>query len=124
MIVKTITDDYYFWNWLKQSDNYNKNFSLEGAKAVQAYMDEYSEATELGTIEFDPIAWCVEFSEYDSALDCAQEYGYEEGVDLEPHGSLDLLEVAELEEKQAKEWLEERTTVIELDNGGVVIANF
>lgn len=125
MIVKTITDDYYFWNWLKKSDSYKNNFSLEGAKAVQGVMYEYSEETsEAGFLEFDPIAWCCEFSEYKSALECAQEYGYEEVVDLEPHGSVDLLEVAKLEEKQAREWLEDRTQVIELENGGVVIQNF
>lgn len=123
MIVKTITDDYYFWNWLKKSDSYKKNFSLDGAKAVQAYMQEYSEETDQ-QLEFDPIAWCVEFSEFDSALEAAQQYDYEEVVDLEPHGSVDLIEVAELEEKQATEWLQDRTTVLVLNNGHVVIGEF
>lgn len=123
MIVRHITDEYHFWNWLKNSDSYKNKFSLEGSKAVFNYFDNLSD--ELGEdIEFDPIAWCCEFSEYANALECAQEYGYEEVVDLEPHGSVDLLEVAELEEKQAKEWLEDRTTTIPLENGGVVVAEF
>ena len=109
MIVKTITDDYYFWNWLKKSDSYNNNFSLEGAKAVQAYMDEYSENTETGTIEFDPIAWCVEFSEYDSALEAYNEHtGGTETVTAE----------------YALEYFQDRTTVIELDNGGLIVGEF
>lgn len=123
MIVKTITDDYYFWNWLKKSDSYSNNFSLEGAKAIQAYFQDLSEDTD-SPIEFDPIAWCVEFSEYDSAIQAAEDYDYEEGVDLEPHGNVDLVEVAELEEAQATEWLEDRTTVLKIDNGHVVIGEF
>ena len=59
-IVNTIGNDYEFWEWLKQSDNYSKNFTLEGARALQAYYDELSE--DIGeNIEFDPIAWCCEF---------------------------------------------------------------
>lgn len=109
MIVKTITDDYYFWNWLKKSGSYNNNFTLEGAKAVQAYMDKYSEQTESGTIEFDPIAWCVEFSEYESPIDAYNDYtGGTESVTTE----------------QALQYLEDRTTVIELDSGAVIVREF
>lgn len=128
-VIKTITDEYYFWNWLKNSDGYSNNFSLEGSKAVFNYFEDLSE--QLGNedensnvIEFDPIAWCCEFAEYDNALEAAQDYGYEEVVDLEPHGSVDLLEVADLEENQAREWLEDRTTVLQADNGHVIVGQF
>ena len=65
MIVKTITDNYYFWNWLKKSDSYKNNFSLEGAKAVQQFYNQLSEELD-EQLEFDPIAWCCEFAEYES----------------------------------------------------------
>lgn len=121
-VTRTITDEYHFWNWLKNSD-YSNNFSLEGSKAVFNYFDQLSD--DLGeNVEFDPIAWCCEFGEYDNALEAAQEHGYEEVVDLEQHGSVDLLEVAELEEKQAREWLEDRTTVLEADNGHIIVSEF
>ena len=58
-----------------------------------------------------------------TCLEAAQEYGYDEVVDLEPHGSVDLLEVAELEEAQANEWLLDRTTVIGFP-GGVLVGAF
>lgn len=121
-VTRTITDEYYFWNWLKGS-SYENNFSLEGSKAVFNYYDNLSDELE-ETIEFDPIAWCCQFSEYNNALEAAQEYGYQELVDLEPHGNVDLLEVAELEEKQAREWLEDRTTVFKADNGHVIVGEF
>ena len=99
-----------------------KNFSYEGLEALFNYLEEYEESTG-EEVELDVIALCCDFSEYESALDCAREYGNEEVVDLEPHGSVDLLEVAELEEAQAAEWLNDRTTVIAFD-GGIIIQQF
>lgn len=99
------------------------NFSYNGLMALFSYMEDLE--TSLGEeIELDVIAICCDYSEYDSALECAKEYGYEEVVDLEPHGSVDLLEVAELEEEQAKDWLMNRTQVIDVEGGGVIIQQF
>lgn len=106
-IVKTITDDYYFWNWLKKSDNYSNNFSLEGAKALQEYYDNLSDELD-EQIEFDPIAWCCEFSEYESLAEAYKElrydYTYVEG--------------------EAREYFNDNTTLIELENGGVLVREF
>jgi hypothetical protein len=103
-VVKTITDEYHFWDWLKHSDNYSKNFSLEGSKAVFNYFDSLSD--ELGEqMEFDPIAWCCEFAEYASLKEFNTDYNSEN-----PFDSWD--QVAE------------NTTVIELDNGGAVVGAF
>jgi hypothetical protein len=106
-IVETITNDYHFWDWLKQSDSYKDNFSLEGAKAVQQYFEELSDSTG-ENIEFDPIAWCVEFSEYDSFEEFNKDYSGD--AELTPF----------------KDWdeLSEHTTVIELSNGGAVVGEF
>ena len=52
MITKTITDDYEFANWIRNSGSYSNNFSVQGAKALQAYLEELSE--DIGeNIEFD-----------------------------------------------------------------------
>lgn len=104
------------------SDTYKNNFSYNGKRALYDYLEEYEESTGEEVV-FDIIALCCEYSEYETTLEAAQEYGYEESVDLEPHGNLDLLEVAALEEKQATEWLEDRTTVITFD-GGIIIQSF
>ena len=99
-----------------------KNFSYAGQEALFDYLEEYEES--IGEeVELDVIALCCECSEHETALDCAREYGYEEVVDLEPHGSIDLLEVAELEEAQALDWLTQQTTVITFD-GGIIIQQF
>ena len=118
MIYKVITDDYYFWNWLENRGSYQNNFSLEGAKAVQAYFEELSEDLDInsGGIEFDPIAWCVEFSEYDSLQDA-----WTEVVDYKGN-----LEVTKDNNSDAKrlEYFQDNTTVIELDNGHIILGEF
>lgn len=121
MIVKTITDDYYFWNWLKNSGSYSNNFTLEAAKALQAYLDELSD--DIGeTFQFDPVAWCVEYSEWDSALEAYNEY---HGVDDEGVGTaIGDDNTAENAEKQAIEWLSDQTTVIVLDSGHIILQDF
>lgn len=103
-IIETITDSYHFWDWLKNSDNYSSNFSFEGSKALQEYLDNLSD--ELGeNIEFDPIAWCCEYSEYDSLADAYKElrydYTYVEG--------------------EAREYFEDNTTIIEVDGSSHII---
>lgn len=118
MIVKTITDDYYFWNWLKKSDNYSTSFSLEGAKALQAYLDDLSGQTgDDQPIEFDPIAWCVEFTEYDNVTEAF----------LEQHGDYDDVKdqsQGNRTPEQQLEWFKDNTTVIELENGHIIIGEF
>lgn len=105
----TIGFSQFIDNWPESRKN---QFSFEALRAIFDHIEEIEQDTD-EEIEYDPIAICVDWTEYDSALEAAQEYGYEDGVDLEPHGSVDLLEVAELEEKQAREWLEGRTTVLD-----------
>lgn len=107
MIVKTITDDYYFWNWLKHSDSYSSSFTLEGAKALQAHLDEYSEDTETGSIEFDPVAWCVEFTEYANIAELNEQMG--EIYTLTNGEGTDLTDV---------------TTVIDIDGTRFIVQDF
>lgn len=99
-----------------------EQFTYNGKRALFDYLEEYEESTG-EKVELDVIALCCEYAEYKSALECAKDYGYDEVVDLEPHESVDLLEVAELEEAQALEWLQDRTQVIEF-SGGIIIAQF
>jgi hypothetical protein len=102
--------------------NRQDNFSVAGRIALYDYLESLSD--DIGEdIELDVVALCCEYSEYPTALEAAQAYGYEEAVDLEPHGSLDLLEVAALEEEQANEWLLDRTSVIGF-TGGIIIQQF
>jgi len=101
-----------------------KTYTYKGKKALFEYLERLEEDTG-EPMELDIIALCCDFTEYESAMEGAKAYGYDEVVDLEPHGSVDLLEVAELEEKQALEWLQDRTSVITIDGmTNIIIQNF
>ena len=53
-----------------------ENFSYEGLRALYEWFEQYEEDTGEET-ELDVIAICCDFSEYDTALEAAEEYGYE-----------------------------------------------
>lgn len=104
MAIVTTLDSGEFFDWLKRSDNYKNNFSYEGANALQEYLEELSD--DLGeNIEFDPIAWCCEYSEYEDIQDFINSAGYDK------------------EDYKTIEDLEDRTQVIEFD-GGIIIQDF
>lgn len=113
-IIQTVTNDYEFWEWLKNSDSYKDNFSVEGAVAVQEYYEELSESMNEG-VEFDPIAWCCTFSEYDSYSDVWQEVG----------GGGEFIEGDEIAiNENIKIWLDNNTYYKELDNGNILVEDF
>lgn len=57
-----------FWSWLQNNGSYQTVFSYEGAKALFEYLEQLSD--DIGkAIDFDPIAWCVEYSEYTDLID-------------------------------------------------------
>ena len=88
----------------------NAGWSYAGALALV----EHLEAVENDTgeeIEFDRVALRCDFSEYESAREAAEEYGWEPDED------------AEDAEEAAREWLNDRTTVIEF-SGGVIVQLF
>lgn len=125
-IIETINDPYHFWIWVRNSDSYSNNFTQDGAKALQAYLEEMSENDGSGedtNIEFDPIAWCVEYTEYKSAWDAMEQYQPDD-MPVEGEEGDDLTEIQAKNEAEALRWLQDNTTVIELDNGGVVVMDF
>ena len=71
-----------FNDWFEQSDQYKNNFSYEARKALFDYLDEMEEDT--GTkIEFDPIAFCCEYSEYENIQEFWNDYGKEDYPTIE-----------------------------------------
>lgn len=63
-----------FWQWLQNSDSYKNNFSYEGAKALFDYLETASDNGETDTMDFDPVAWCCEFSEYKDLDELKENY--------------------------------------------------
>lgn len=98
-------------NWPESRRN---QFSYDAKKAIFDYITELEDACGEET-EFDPIAICCEWTEYDNALEAFKECNEAEADE----------ELSDDEqEAEALKWLQYNTTVLELDNGGVVIQQF
>lgn len=89
------------------------NFSYEGAKALMEYLEQLADDCEMN-IEYDPIAFCCEYSEYGDAVDCIESCQYPYDFDDDSYND---------KEEQALEYLRDNTTVIEF-NGGIIIQDF
>ena len=112
--MKTTVSCHDFINAFLNADR-AKQFSRAGLVALFDYLEDY-EADTGEEIELDVIALCCDYSEYETALECAIEYGYE--------ADEDEVEADEYKvEADALEWLQERTHVIEHADG-VIIFNF
>jgi hypothetical protein len=102
----------------------NSSFSRLGAYALVEYLEELEESTG-EEIEFDRVGIRCDFSEYDSALECAVDHGWSHEADildaddnLRPDD-----EVLEENNERALRWLHDRAQVIEFD-GGVIVSSF
>jgi len=99
-------------------------WSWNGAFALAEYLEELEESTG-EEMELDTCAIRCDFSEYESALECAADHGWSHEADildaddnLRPDD-----EVLEENEERALKWLQDRTQVIEFD-GGVIVSKF
>ena len=100
-MIKTITE----FDFVKSFDDYNRssNFTVAGRKALFEMFEELSPEMEL-----DPIAICCDFTEYASLEEWKQDYEY-------------VAEDEDEEDDYALDYLRDRTIVLELDNGGLII---
>lgn len=64
-----------------------------------------------------------DYTEFNSAWDAMREYQPED-MPIEGDEGDDLIEINAKNEKAARNWLDERTTVIDVEGGKVIIANF
>ena len=87
----------------------NANWSCAGAYALVEHLEELERDTG-EEIEFDVIALRCEYDEYESALQAAEEYGWDSDAEEDA-------------EEDALKWLEDRTTVVAFD-GGVIVQQF
>lgn len=92
---------YEFSDWFFKSDTYKNNFSYEGLKALYDYLEDYEEQSG-EALEFDPIAICCDYSEFDSLEEIQSQYSGIKSLDD----------------------LEDKTSVINCDNGHLIIFNF
>lgn len=113
--MKTTLSTYHAADLLKADTN--ANWSRSGAIALVEYLEELEEDTG-AEIEFDAVAIRCDYSEYNSALQAANDQGFE------PNPNLGEEEQSEEDkEAEALAWLQDQTQVIDFD-GGVIIASF
>lgn len=108
----TMNFNQFMDNW---PESRKDQFSYDALSAIFDYYEEYTEGTN-EEVEFDPIAICCEWSEAENAIEAYKQY-HAEGE--EPDG-----ETPEDKEAAAMEWLENNTTSLKLENGGVVYVQF
>ena len=123
MLVTTIDNAYQLEQLFKECGREN-HFSYEGFDALYDYLDEYSD--EVGEdFKVDVIALCCDFTEYSGWEELYNNYSYSYNnesktfEELEENNGLD----------DFKEWVQDRTTVIEVTNYkndivGIIIQNF
>tara|TARA_R100001510_G_C7465502_1_gene84125 strand:- start:177 stop:479 length:303 start_codon:yes stop_codon:yes gene_type:complete len=74
-----------FSDWFLTSDTYKNNFSYEGLKSLYNYLVDLEEDTG-DNIEFDPVAICCEYSEYENLEEIKNNYNDIETIeDLRDH---------------------------------------
>ena len=98
-MINTMTEN-DFVSWFQKSETRKDQFSYNGLVALFEYIESY-EIDTASKIEFDPIALCCEYTEYENLKELQGEY--EDIKDLDD--------------------LRDHTQVIEFD-GGIIIQNY
>ena len=66
---------YDFVDRFRSSDSYANNFSYEGLSALFDYLEDYENDTGV-QIEFDLVALCCDFTEYENIQEIKDSYSY------------------------------------------------
>ena len=111
MITQSITQN-QFVNAFRECGREDQ-FSYDALNELFGYYYDLSEDSG-EEFDLDVIAICCEWSEYDNALEAGQAY--------EPEGWKAMTE--DDANESALNWLRDRTQVIELSSGGVIITDF
>ena len=69
--MKDTITEYQFTDWFQE--HRPNNFTYDGTKALFNYLEQLEEDCDM-EIEFDPIAFCCEYNEYDNLKECLNEY--------------------------------------------------
>lgn len=123
MLVTTINNGYQLEQLFREYGRENY-FSYEGFNALYDYLDEYSNEVE-EDFKVDVIALCCDFTEYLNWNKLYNKYSY--SYNNESKTFEELEECNELD--NFKEWVQDRTTVIEVTDYknnivGIIIQNF
>ena len=76
--MKDTIEQYQFVDWFQE--HRPNNFTYDGTKALFNYLEQLEEDCDM-EIEFDPIAFCCEYSEYATIAECLEQYDNIETID-------------------------------------------
>ena len=76
--MKDTIEQYQFVDWFQK--HRPNNFTYEGSKALFGYLEDL-EADIGEELEFDPIAFCCEYSEFATIEECLEQYDNIESID-------------------------------------------
>lgn len=80
-ITDTITE-YSFKDGFMSMDSTKNNFSYEGLRQLYIYLEELSD--DIGEdIEFDPVAFCMDYAEYTSIEELKNDYSTVDDQEIE-----------------------------------------
>ena len=86
--MKDTMTEFSFCDWFRKSENRKNQFSYEGLKALYEHLIQYEEDCDT-ELEFDPIAFCCEYSEYENLKELKNNYSdIENFEDLENNTSV------------------------------------
>lgn len=95
--------------------SYKDSFSYEGLRALYYYLEDLEQSNDI-EIELDTVAIVCDFTEYESVIEAAEQYFTYANL---PEGTY------KENEDNARKYLDENTTIIEIeDTGRVIIQNF
>ena len=110
MLVTTIDNGYQLEQLFKECGR-EDHFSYEGFNALYDYLYDFSE--EIGKdFKIDVIALCCDFTEYSGWEELYNEYSYSYNNESKTFEELEK----DNELSDFKEWVQDRTTVIEVTN--------
>ncbi len=81
-------NEYTFRERFMRSDNYKHNFSFQGLHTLFEYLEDYEDDTG-EEIEFDMVALCCKYTEYDSLKDFNADYAGTPGNNCWKYETLD-----------------------------------
>ena len=99
----------------------NAAWSRGGAYALIEYLEEHEE--ESAPMEFDRVGIRCDFSEYESIVEAARQYGCDYTSNMYNDDDTENENCLEETIAYCLEWLQDRTQVIQFD-GGVIIQDY
>ena len=103
------------FRWMYRQDQ----FSYEARVALFDWIEE-READMGEEHELDVVALCCDWTEYDDVIEAAEAYGWSSGAD-DDDGEPEAQDARADQAEAALDWLRDRTEVIEVSGGSVLV---